>query len=592
MKLQNQFSNFIIRISKFIPIPNWLKPLLHELNYIFLNGGINEIYEDGRKSLLSQWKSVLTNSKTSLNNISNIEERQKILFVTGYGIMGHYQAIEPTLIVSLLQRGCKVYSLYCNISLPSCEFNPVGNNNPASINAFKKGLFSKSILNKCNQCKTNIEDAYTKLPIGLLGLNLYLTDIDYIEARKIAKCIKFENFRSFMFRDVAVGEEAFASILRATFKGTINNTKITRHLIERYIMSGILTVIGYEKAFLTISPQRVICVHGVYQTHGLAVKVAKKLNIPVVVLGGGGIRKDTLIVCHGETYHRQLVNERNLNWINTKLTNYEREKTLTYASSKRNHGAGADYLCYHPNPIENYQAIFDYCKIDRSRKIVSLFTNVIWDAQIFYEGNIFNDIFDWLFTTIDLLGKNENIWLIIRIHPAECKGGMPTKQPMLKEIKKHYKTLPVNVKVIPPESNLSSYSITEISHANIIYGTKMGLEIALMKKTLIVCGETFSRNKGYGLDIVSKNQYVNLLKKIHLYVTNNDEKFEIALKYAFYFYFRRMIDLPIETKNPSFGKSKSDVRLRFSSLEDLLPGKNKSLDKICEGIIYLSDFIM
>lgn len=573
-------------------IPDFLKPLLREIKFRLLKSKSFENYEELRISLLNQWERILHNSKNIITVLDKHKKNKKILFVTGYGVMGHYQAIEPLIILSLIVRGCKISSLYCNISLPACEVNIVGNNKPKSINNYRKGIITATILDRCKHCKSNIEESYSRLPIDLLGLNQYLTEDDYSSAEEFSRSVKFEEFRSFVYNEIAVGEEAYSSILRVTLMGEVKDTKINRHLVQRYIMSGILTVIGYEKAFTYNSPDRIVAIHGVYQTHGLAVKVAKKLHIPVIVLGGGGIRKDTAILCHGETYHLQLVNEPNDKWINKILTEEERNKTLQYAINKRTSGAGVDYLSYHPNPIEDDKAIYDYCKINRTRKIISLFTNVIWDAQIFYGGNAFKNIFEWLFLTIETLAKNDNVWIIIRIHPAESKGAMPTKQPMSEEIKKRFPNLPVNVKIIPPESDISSYTLAKISHANIIYGTKMGLEIALLKRPLIICGETFSRNKGYGKDIVSKEQYIELLSNIHNYETNNEENFEIALKYAHYFYFRRMIDLPIESLNPGFGYTKTQRLLKFNSLEDLKPGNNKAIDTICDGIINLTDFIL
>jgi len=315
------------------------------------------------------------------------------------------------------------------------------------------------------------------------------------------------------------------------------------------------------------------------------VKVANKLNIPVVVIGGGGIRKDTVVVCHNETYHHQLVNESNEVWEQFDVTASEREKTLDYALKKRNSGNGADYLSYHPNPIEDVDVLYEYCKIDRSRKIVSLYTNVIWDAQILYQGNAFRDIFDWLVLTIEEFGKNVNVWVVIRIHPAESKGGLPTNQPMLPEINNYFKTLPPNVRIIPPESDISSYTLARESIANIIYGTKMGLEIALMKKPLIVCGETFSRNKGYGIDINDKETYIRLLKDIHNYNFEADaeKRFERAMKYAHFFYFRKMMDMP-------FNSSSKERKLSFDALEELSENNNETLDVICRGIMQLSDF--
>ena len=58
-------------------------------------------------------------------------------------------------------------------------------------------------------------------------------------------------------------------------------------------------------------------------------------------------------------------------------------------------------------------------KINLDKPLVGLATNSLWDAQIYYPNNLFKDILEWLFYTIDYFSKREDVQLIIRIHPAE-----------------------------------------------------------------------------------------------------------------------------------------------------------------------------
>jgi hypothetical protein len=370
--------------------------------------------------------------------------------------------------------------------------------------------------------------------------------------------------------------------------GEVQDNSENRFLVARYVTAGILSAIAYERAFLSLKPERVVCIHGVYQTHGIAIKVANKLGIPSVVLGGGGIRKSTLVLCHKETYHHQLINESNDIWKQFQLTEDEKLRTMDYAVKRRHSGAGVDYFSYHHNPIDDVDEIYRHCKIDKSRKIVSLFTNVIWDAQIFYNGNAFRDIFDWIVTSINTLGRNKNVWLVIRIHPAEAQSQIPPRQPMLGEIKRRFPLLPENVRIVLPESDISSYALAKESVANIIYGTKMGLEIALMKRPLIICGETFSRNKGYGIDISSKEQYESLLGDVENISVDVEQNFDTALQYAHYYYFRRMLDIPFGTESDGVGSNRKKILIE--KLDDLAEGKLDAIDVICNGIIGLKPF--
>ena len=569
-------------------VPDFLKPLSREVKFRLAGKRSEKNLKAEAEDLRKQWHAIIKNSKDFIDKIVPQAKNKHILFVTGYGLGVHYLTIEPLLMMSLFARGCRISSLFCNLALPACEFNATGNNNPPADNHWKSGILNNTLLYQCSKCAGNILSTYSILPIRLYGYDQYLNEQDYAIAEEAVKGVLFESFRQWEYEGIKVGEEAFASVLRATFMGTISDTPWNRKLVHRYLLSGVLMARAAMKAYESLKPDRIVLIHGVYLTHGIATKVANRMGIPVVVVGGGGIRKDTVIVCHHETYHRQLVNESNSVWEKFSLSEAEKKKTINYAVKKRNSGGSVDYISYHPNPIENVEAIYKSLNIDKSRPIISVYTNVIWDAQIFYDSNAFKDIFDWIFTTIAELGENRKIWGIIRVHPAEKKGATPTSQPMLGEINKSFAKLPSNIRLISPESNISSYCLAKESKAAIIYGTKMGLEIALMKVPLIICGETFSRGKGFGLDILSKKQYVDVLKDIHNYPSIKSDEYERAIKYAHYYYFRKMIDLPITTL--SAGTAGGGRKINIKKLSDLLPGKNLGIDTICEGILNMEPF--
>jgi hypothetical protein len=67
----------------------------------------------------------------------------------------------------------------------------------------------------------------------------------------------------------------------------------------------------------------------------------------------------------------------------------------------------------------------------------------------------------------------------------------------------------------------------------------------------------------------------------------NAEFIQRARKYAFHFFFRRMV--PVEVIEPT--DSAYAFRLNVNHLADLMPAKNIGLDVICNGILTGEDFI-
>ena len=67
----------------------------------------------------------------------------------------------------------------------------------------------------------------------------------------------------------------------------------------------------------------------------------------------------------------------------------------------------------------------------------------------------------------------------------------------------------------------------------------------------------------------------------------SDEDTLRARKYAYHFFFRRMI--PLEFMEPTNGNP--PFRIGIRSIEELLPGRSPGLDLICDGILNGTDFI-
>ncbi|GAA3910752.1 hypothetical protein [Litoribacillus peritrichatus] len=554
--------------------------LLKNQKYKLLLPFFSEMFFWLKKIKNNQALPVLDSSMEGLLfKLERAEKNLKINFVTGYGLGTHYLKLEPVLIKTLIARGHSVTSLICGKAIGCCEFNADCGENSSDVPfKFRRGVTLNARSDFGQKCVRNVERAYEKLGIEQRSLNgVYVLSNEHMRAVKevteLLSMSSFSELREFKYREVAVGEEAFASTLRASFMGDVSHRLGNVALFLEMLKSAMKLVDIYYQEFTDNKPDRVVLIHGIYLTHGIPTKVATKLGIPVIVLGGGGIRKNTLIGSHQETYHKSLVNESNSSWEGIQLTEEERSRVINYATQKRNNGNAVDYVSYHPNPNSNLQQIEKElsCSFEKFDKIVTLYTNVLWDGQILYESNAYNGVVEWVIDTAEIARNSPETLFIVRIHPAEVKTANPSLQPIKDELDRELKgKYPDNFKIVTPFSDIDSYTLAQLSDVNVIYGTKMGLEIALLKKYLIVVGESFSRNKGYGTDVSTPQEYREALNTI-LSDEEISTRYEKALKYANYFYFRRMLDIPSDN--------------------ELKSGKLKGLSTILDGIELETEFV-
>jgi hypothetical protein len=134
---------------------------------------------------------------------------------------------------------------------------------------------------------------------------------------------------------------------------------------------------------------------------------------------------------------------------------------------------------------------------------------------------------------------------------------------------------------------VSTYALMEQCNAVIIYNTKTGIEIASMGIPVIVAGEAWIRNKGFSIDACSPTQYLQILNGLPFDARMAPDRTLMARKYAYHFFFRRMIELPFIVPGP-----KNKFRVELESTDRLRVGHYPGLDVICRGIVQNTPFVI
>ena len=83
----------------------------------------------------------------------------------------------------------------------------------------------------------------------------------------------------------------------------------------------------------------------------------------------------------------------------------------------------------------------------------------------------------------------------------------------------------------------------------LIYATKTGVELAAMGIPVVVAGEAWVRNKGITTDVTTREEYRAVLASLPVGARLGREQHERAERYAFHFFFRRMI--PVRCVEPT-----------------------------------------
>ena len=533
-----------------------------------------------RHGFSTDWNKILSADRERWNAaLQAAENGPHVLVATSTG--GHQSSVtlEGLLAAALTLRGANVHFLLCDELLPACMLCVVGSY-PNQKQFVRYGP-SKDI---CTGCFKPANSMYRSFGLPVHRYSEFVSLEDLQTAETISSTLPFTDIGKYSIDGIAVGEHALAGALRFYAQGNLEGEPYAEPVLRRYLKAALLTTYAMRQLLKTINFECSVSNHGIYVPQGLIGEVARQEKVRVVNWNPA-YRKRCFIFSQGDTYHHTLMSEPVSKWENIPWTSQMEAELMDYLKS-RWHGTN-DWIWFHEKPEEDLNSIAQELGVDFSKPCIGMLTNVMWDAQLHYPANAFPNMLEWVLQTVTYFSKRPELQLLIRVHPAEIRGTNPSRQPIVDEVKKAFPRLPKNIFLIPPESQVSTYAAMIQCNAVIIYGTKTGVELTSMGIPVIVAGEAWIRNKGISMDASSAEHYFRLLDQLPFKETLDKTTVQRARKYAYHFFFRRMI--PLEFMESASGGSA--YRVCLSSVKELLPGCSVGLDVICDGILKGTDFI-
>lgn len=527
------------------------------------------------------WQAFLRGYENKWQALLTARSGPRVLVATSTG--GHLAVnlVESLLAVALTLRGAEVHVLLCDGILPACmecEINWYHRQERFVRNGPARDL--------CRDCFWPAREMYRRLGLPVHRYGDLITAGEREAAVRLAASLPQNEIPSNTLDGMPVGEHALAGALRFFARGSLDDEPYGEPVLRRYFQAALLTAYAATHLLRQFNFDCAVFHHGIYVPQGLIGEVARKEQCRVVNWNPA-YRKKCFIFSHDNTYHRTLISEPVEKWENLPWTPEMEAELLAYLKSRWD--GSQDWIWFHEQPQFDLTSIARETGVDFSKPCVGLLTNVVWDAQLHYPANAFPDILDWMIKTIAYFGRRPDLQLLIRVHPAEIRSALPSRQPMVEEIKRAFPTLPANVFIIPPESQVSTYAAMFQCNPVIIYGTKTGVELTSMGIPVIVAGEAWIRNKGLTMDASSESDYFKILDGLPLKEKLPDSQIRRARKYAYHFFFRRMIPLEFMELRKGWPPYKIHETL---GPEDLMPGRSPGLDAICEGILQRGDFIL
>jgi len=516
----------------------------------------------------SQLNQILSNSKGQ-HLINTNGKGPRVLCFSLRGAWTTHIAWETLIALGLRLRGAQVEFFTCGGALPACGMEQIGK--PPCISCYHY------LLNFVQPFGFPI-----KVANGMISKNKLQKVFQNIEATN------WQNVYNYEYNGLNLGQIVLPMVRWYSRRGRLPEDKETLKVYQMFLKSSVLITKLCQTLLSKNNYDVIFCINGEFFAEAIIHLLAKKRGIRVVTYERG-YHPDSLFFQHDNSACKYVVQRYWEQFASVHLSIEESSRLDNYISKRYCGVKGIGGLIFWPKIEQDEVAIRNALGLDTERPIAVLFTNTTFDTMSQNMEVAFRDMFHWIKTTIDYFNIHPEWQLVIRVHPSEVRDvGRESNDSVAEWIEATFPSLPGNIKIVRPESELSSYSLMRMSRVGFVYTSLAGLEMALMDKPVIVAGKAHYRGKGFTDDPMSPENYLKILENSLLTErTLGLEQSELARRYAYLFFFRAMIPFHF-LREPT----RSEVELNFSSLTELMPGRNKALDIICNGILDGKDFLL
>ena len=225
------------------------------------------------------------------------------------------------------------------------------------------------------------------------------------------------------------------------------------------------------------------------------------------------------------------------------------------------------------------------------KQIVPVFTNVIFDTSQPHANTVFEDMFDWLDMTLDVIREHPETLFVIRAHPDELRVRKSSRETVEGWVARRGVDKEPNVIFVGPREALSSYELIERSKFVMVYNSTIGLEASIMGAAVLCAGKArftqyptvfFPQTVG---EVRGKMKEFLKAEKINV---PPDFKGN-ARRFLYYQLFRTSLPFG-DFLEPSVRTTQT--KLKSFDLGQLSPESSKSLEAIFDGLLKNGDFLL
>jgi hypothetical protein len=351
-----------------------------------------------------------------------------------------------------------------------------------------------------------------------------------------------QEFAHFTYRGVHVGEHVLASLSRTLHIGRIDLEQANAcTFVQMVFPEALANVLAAESLMGQINPDVVIFNDTSYVHYGPIHDIAVDRGCNALQFAYSA-EDDALVLkrCTEETRRTHPISLSPASWemARTMPWTVEMDRALEqyfydrygdrWYMSRRNQ---------HKKVMKSKEEIQRELGLDPHKKTVVLFSHILWDANLFYGEDLFDDFGEWFLETVRVAYANPNVNWVIKLHPGNIwkriSEGWNDTGDEVGLIQSRLGPLPSHVRLMPAETDLNTFSLFGVTDYAITVRGTIGIELSCFGVPAFTAGTGRYSGLGFTIDSATREEYLQRLKHVQDWPPLSPHQRELARRYAY-----------------------------------------------------------
>ena len=374
--------------------------------------------------------------------------------------------------------------------------------------------------------------------------------------------MSLDEMLAFEFKGFPLGPLILPSLRWILRRHHLADDENTRYLAREYMLSAWSLKVQCEALLSQVHPRAVVVFNGMTYPEATVRWVAKQNNIPTYSHEVGMLPFSAFFTDKEATAYPVKVDE------SFELSESQNKK-LDDHLERRFEGkfvtAGVEFWPEMKMLDKNFLE-----KAGQFKAIVPVFTNVVFDTSQSHANVVFDQMFDWLDSVLELIKTHPDTLFVIRAHPDELRVGKESRETVAEWVSTNLVERLPNVIFVPSDKFISSYDLIRIAKFVMVYNSTVGLEASIMGKPVLCAGQARYTLIPTVFFPRSREEYLETLTKfLDADQIENPELFRLNARKVLYSQLFRA-SLPFDQFLEDDGVWKGYVRLKKFSLDQVI----------------------